>query len=458
LSAIALASVLVLFAAGCGDDDDDATTEESTTADTTETTDTTGGDTTSTSAATSAEPGASVDGTLTLGSLMPLTGDLQAYGPGMAAAVELAVEDINAAGGVLEQDVVLVSEDSGSDPTVAGPAADKLVTTENVDAIMGAAGSTETAQGVFPVATAAGRVACSGSATSPELTVAEDNGLFYRTTPSDRFQSQLLADNIAAEGYTSVAIVNRADDYGQAFADLTDEALTAAGAEVVASVAVDPDGTEFDADVQTVVDAAPEAVVLILFPEEGAPILSAMIEAGVGPADVPIYVTDGLATDELGASIDEANPAVVDGIIGTRPGASEEPTEFNTRLSEEKGVEEVTFAAQFYDCTILTALAAVSAGTDDPELIAAEAIEISRDGTKCTEYAECVALLEAGEDIDFDGITGFDLDDEGDPTAGTYEVWEFVDGAISSIETVTLTSDEGAEEGGDDTTTTTAAE
>lgn len=447
MGVVALASALVLFAGACSDDDDDAATD-----DTTETTADTSGDTTETTAGTDAEPGASVDGTLTLGSLMPLTGDLQDYGPGMAQAIELAIEDINAAGGVLDQDVVLVSEDSGSDPTVAGPAADKLVTTENVDAIMGAAGSTATLQGVLPNTSVAERVACSGSATSPELSFYEDDGLFFRTAPSDAFQSQLIADQMAAEGYASVAIVNRADDYGQAFADASAEYLEDAGAEVVASVAVDPEGTDFDADVQQVVDAAPDAVMLILFPEEGANILSSMIEAGAGPADLPIYVTDGLASDELGASVDEANPAAVDGIVGTRPGsAGEGPVAFNERL-QDAGITEVTFAAQFYDCTVATALAAVSAGTDDPRAIADALPDVTREGTKCFDFAECLALIDAGDDIDYDGVTGFDFDDEGETAFATYDLWEFTDGAISVLDTVTITAEE---DGGDDATETT---
>jgi branched-chain amino acid transport system substrate-binding protein len=453
MGALALTSALALFAGACSDDGDDNADTEDTTETTADTSDTTG-DTTETTAGTDAQPGDSVDGTLTLGSLMPLTGDLQDYGPGMAAAIELAVADINAAGGVLDQDVVLVSEDSGSDATVAGPATDKLVTTENVDAIMGAAGSAETLQGVLPTTTSAGRVACSGSATSPELTGFEDDGLFFRTAPSDAFQSQLIADQIASEGYGSVAIVNRADDYGQAFADAAATYLEEAGAEVVASVPVDPEGGgDYDADVQQVVDAAPDAVMLILFPEEGATILNAMIEAGAGPADLPIYVTDGLASDELGAAVDEANPAAVDGIVGTRPGSAE-PTDFNERLTAEGDVTEVTFAAQFYDCTIATALAAVAAGTDDPVAIAEELPGVTRDGTKCADFAECVALLDAGEDIDYDGVTGFDFDDNGEPAAATYELWEFVEGAISSIEVVTITGEGGAEEAPETTETT----
>jgi branched-chain amino acid transport system substrate-binding protein len=436
---VVLFSVLAVLAAACGDDDEGG--EGTTTTGGDETTSTTEGGGSTTTAASSV--GESVDGVLKIGAVLPQTGDLQPYGPGMLAAVELAVDDINAGGGVLGADVELLDEDSGTDPEIAGPAADKLVNTEEVDAIMGAAGSTETIQGVLPVTTAGGRLACSGSATSPELTLYEDDGLFFRTAPSDAFQSQLLADRITSEGYSSVAIMNRADDYGQAFADLTEQALTDAGAEVVASVPVDPEGTNFDADVEEVVSADPDAVVLILFPEEGAVVLSTMIENGLGPSDIPIYATDGLADDTLGAAVNEADPTVVDGITGTRPGAASEPTDFNARLESEKGVTETTFAAQFYDCTIVTALAAIAADTDDPQEIAAQITNVTTGGEKCTEFKQCADLLAAGTDIDYDGITGFDLDDIGEPTQGIYEVWEFADGGtISSISTETVAKEE----------------
>ena len=439
---IALVSVLALFAAACGDDDDDEAETDDTTSTTAGGTGTTEGDAATTTATPSA--GASVDGALKIGTAMPLTGDLAPYGPGMQAAVELAIDDINAGGGVLGADVELLSEDSGTDPDIAGPAADKLVNTENVDAIMGAAGTTETIQGVLPVTSAGARLACSGSATSPELTFYEDDGLFFRTAPSDEFQSRLLADLITGEGLSSVAIMNRADDYGQAFADLTEQVLTDAGAEVIASVPVDTaEGANHDADVDQILEAEPEAVILILFPAEGATILSRMIEQGIGPADLPIYATDGLADDTLGAAVSEADPTVVDGIIGTRPGASVEPTDFNARLESEKGITETTFAAQFYDCAIMTALGAIATDTDDPVEIAASLGDVTSGGTKCTAFDECAGLLADGEDIDYDGVTGFDLDEAGEPTQGVYEVWGFADGgAISSISTETMTKED----------------
>lgn len=421
---LALLMGFALIAAACSDDD--SSSGDSTTTSTTE-------------AADEPEPHASVDGVLALGSIMPLTGDLADFGPGMQAAVELAVEDVNAAGGVLDQDVTLESADSATDPDTTNTAATRLVGTENVDAVMGPAGSSVTLAGGIEPITGAGRLECSGSATGPQLTGISD--YFFRTAPSDLFQGQLLGDTVSADGHGTVAIVHRADDYGEALATAFDEAVTANGVEVVTTVPVDPEGTNFDADVQAVVDEAPDAVMVVAFPEEGAGILTAMIEQGAGPADLPVYATDGLASDELAAAVDPDDPSVIDGIVGTRPGSTEEPTEFNTRLSDEKGVDEVTFAAQFYDCTILTALAAVAADSDDPDLMSAEIVGLTAGDTECTSYADCKTALEAGDTIKYVGVTQFVLSDDREPNEGVYETWNFVGGLMETLSTETVTKE-----------------
>lgn len=385
-----------------------------------------------------AQTGPSVDGVLRLGSIMPLTGGLDDFGPGMSAAVELAVADINAAGGVFGRSVELLAVDSGTDPAVARAAAERLVATDRVDAIMGAAASGVTMAGVLPVTVPAGRVVCSGSATSPALAAFDDGGLFFRTAPSDAFQSVPLVDWIAADGHRRVAVINRADDYGQAFADLALGTLAKKGIEVVARVAVEPHANDFDAGVASVASASPDAVLLILFPEDGALILKSMIAHGIGPKDLAVYATDGLASDDLGAAVAPDAPAVVDGIKGTRPGAAEEPTRFNARLVAEKGVADVTFAGQFYDCTVAAALAALAAGSDDPAALATMLAEVSTGGTKCADFAACAKLIAAGEDVDFDGVTGFDLDQNGETAAGVYELWQFSGGAIAPIKTVVV--------------------
>lgn len=413
---------LSLVAAACsGDDEDDTTT-------------TTGAGDTTTTAESAGAVGASIDGVLKFGAILPQTGDLANFGPGMQAGVELAISDINAAGGVQDNPVELVSADSGTNPDIANTAAERLIGTEQVDAVLGAGASGVTLLGVIAPTVGAGRVQCSGSATSPVLTDFQDDGLFFRTAPSDIFQGQLLGDTVVADGFSSVAIANRADDYGQALADATAEALEGAGAEVVEQVAFDPDGTNFDAEVEQIASASPDAVVVIAFPEEGAQFLNTMIEQGVGPADTAIYVTDGLADDGLAESVAPGDPAVLEGVKGTRPSSVTPPTEFLERL----GVETSTFAPQFYDCAIVVALGAVAAGSDDPRAIADEINEISRDGTVCGDFAECAGLLAEGEDIDYEGLTSFDFDDEGETSRGVYEVFEYEGGALSTLDTVVV--------------------
>ena len=429
---LSVLTVLALVAAACGDDGED---EEA------------GGGTTETTEdeAAEAQVGASVDGTFKLGAILPQTGDLAQYGPGMLGAVELAVDDINAAGGVLGGNVELVSDDSATNPDVANTVAERFIGSERVDGVIGAAGSTVTLLGTIAPVTSAGRLECSGSNTAAALSLFEDDGLYFRTAPSDVFQSQLLANTIAADGYSSIAVVNRADDYGQGFADATGEALTEAGADIVASVPVDPGATNVDADVQQVVSADPDAVVLIMFPEEGSRFIAAMAEQGVGPAEMAIYVTDGLASDDLGAAVDPSNPAIVDGIKGTRPGSAEESaaaTEFAARLATEKGIDTTTFAPQFYDCTVLLALGAVAADTDDPQAIAEEIVGLTTEGTTCTAFAECRDLLEQGEDIDYEGLSFSALDDLGEPSEGVYELWQFEGPAITVLSTEVVRSEE----------------
>ena len=443
---LALLAVFALVAAACGDDDDSDDSPTSTVAD--------GGDEGDGGEGDEGEgdegdggdegaTGASVDGVLKLGALLPQTGDLAQFGPGMLGGVQLAVDDINAAGGVLGADVELVEADSASDPDQANQAAEQFINNDNVDAIMGAAASGVTLLGVIEPTVGAGRLECSGSNTTPELATYDDNGLYFRTAPSDSLQSVVLGDAIAADGYTNVAIIFRSDDYGQAFAELTEQQLESVGITVADSIGYNQDNPDFDADAQALAAIEGlEAIVAISFPEDGAALLNALIEQGVGPKDVPHYYTDGLASDDLAAAIDADDPTVIDGAKGTRPGAAEGGADvaeaFATRLADAKGVEETTFASNFYDCAITTALAAVVAETDDPVAMAAVLQDVTSGGEKCNSFADCLALHEAGTDFDYDGVTGFDLDENGEVATATYEYWEFVDGAMSVIDTTTL--------------------
>ena len=375
-----------------------------------------------------AAAGGGADGTLDLAYILPETGQLAFLGPPMIGAVELAVDDINAAGGVLGSDVTLATGDEAGDTTVATQTAQRLLG-EGVDAIVGAASSSMSLS-IIDAVTGAGVTQCSPSNTSATFTNYDDNGLYFRTAPSDALQGPVLANIVLADGFTNVALLARADDYGQGLLNVVADTFTEGGGTVAAEITYDPEAANFDAEVQQAIDSGADSVVLISF-DEAAQILSTMIENGVGPgSDIGVYGAESLKSTDLPSLVDENNPNVIDGLKGTAPGASPEAdSAFVDRLIEEKGVEDTLFAPEAYDCTVIIALAAQAAQSDAGTDIAAEMVNVTVDGTACATFEECSALLEEGEDINYNGVSGTtDFRSMGEPANGFYEVWEFVDG------------------------------
>lgn len=416
---VALVGALALLLGGCAQDDADD--EPADTTDTTDQDDEDGED----------DEQAESDG-LVLGSLLPETGDLAFLGEGMIAATELAVEDMNDADGVLGEDVELITADEGDEAATVQEGADRLIGND-VDGIIGAAASGQSLE-VIDTITGAGVAQCSGSNTSPTFTdLGED--LYFRTAPSDALQGPVLADLVVEQGHTDVAILARADDYGQGLADATEQALEGVGASVVAKEIYDPDTGTFDAEVSTVEEAGADAVVLVSF-EEGVSIMQNMIESGLGPDEVGIFGADGLRSEGLPEEVEPGNPNALDGMMGTapNPGADED---FLDRLREHAGgeLEETIFAAQKYDCAVLMGLGAIAADSTEGGDIAEQAVELTNGETECSSFEECKGLLEDGESIAYRGPSGLTaLTDVGDPESGEYEIWQFEDGELTSVE------------------------
>ena len=419
LRLVAVASVLALALAACGGDDDDD--------------DASSGSTSST-AAPAADRG-NVDGTLAIGALLPQSGDLAVIYDALHVPITMAIDEINAAGGVNDQQVTLADADDGTSPDVAAGGLDTLLTSDNVDAIIGPASST-TMEGIVDKVASNGVVTCSGSNTSAALTDAKDDGFYFRTAPPDKFQGPALAQLILSDGKTKVAILARNDSYGTGFADTLDQSLTDGGAEVTTNAPYDPAATDLSSDVQAAVATAPDAVVVIGFNDDGAKILKEMIAQGAGPDKVAIYTADGMQSSKFAASVDAANPAAIAGIKGTAPAAAPGGVTHPFIAAYAATGNDTIFSVYYYDCTMLIALAAQSAGSDDPAKIKDAMLEVSQGGTKCQAYADCLALLKAGEDIDYDGASGaVDLSDVGEPTNGVYDVWAYTaDGSYANVD------------------------
>lgn len=361
--------------------------------------------------------------TLVLGTLLPATGDLAFLGPPEFAGVELALQDIDAAGGVLGSPVTYIEGDSGDTTTdIASQTVDSQLA-QGVQAIIGAA-SSGVSLTVIDKITSNGVVQFSPANTAPILTTYPDNGLYFRNSPSDVLQGAVIAAQAIDSGITNLAVVARQDPYGEGLKDATVKEFTAAGGTVTSDLLYDPAAPSFEAEVAEIKAGNPEAVAVIGF-EETTKLMQEMIKQGVGPQEVQIYLVDG----NLSATAFENFPeGTMNGVIGTIPTGSVDLSEFNDALlAFEPTLTDFTYGAQSYDATVVIALAAEQAGCADGASIAANLPDVAGNGGEaCTTYAECLALVQAGTDIDYQGVTGsVDFNEFGDLAEGTISINEY---------------------------------
>ncbi|QBR90892.1 ABC transporter substrate-binding protein [Nocardioides euryhalodurans] len=406
------ASAIVLSACGGSDEPDEAADPN-------------------TSEETESEAAPTGDGTLTLGSLLPQTGDLAFLGPPEFAGVNLAVEDMNAAGGVLGQDVVNIEADSGDGtPDIAGAEVDKLFN-QDVDAIIGAAASGVSVS-VIDKITGNGTVHFSPANTAAGFDTYDDNGLYFRTAPSDRLQGQVLANLAVEDGFSNVAVMARQDFYGEGLAEQVQTTLEEKGATVAEYVLYAADAQNYTAEVNKIAAAKPDALVLVAF-EETTKIIPQLIAKGIGPQDIQIYFVDGNLADYSAENFD------LTGVKGTLPVSGDPDPGFNDRLLEiDPKLKDFSYGPQSYDAAMIIGLAAIAAGDDSGEAIGAEIINVTREGTQCSTFEECAQLLEDGEDIDYEGASGpTDMNDSGSPASGTIGINEYSKGnTYEQVDTV----------------------
>jgi ABC-type branched-subunit amino acid transport system substrate-binding protein len=407
IAAVAAASALVLAACGGSSDSEGAKKSDA--------------------------PAAKGDGTLTVGTLLPSTGDLAFLGPPEFAGVDLAVKDINAAGGVLGKDVAQAKADSGDGtPKIAPGSVDKLLAAKS-DVIVGAA-SSSVSLSVIDKIVGAGVIEFSPANTSTAFDTYDDKGLYFRTAPSDVLQGNVLGNLVLQDGAKNVAIIARQEAYGEALAENTAKTIEDQGGTVAAKVLYSVDATSYTSEIQKIKDAKPDAVVVIAF-NETTKIIPGLEAAGIGPKDVKTYFVDGNTADYS----KDFPKGTLKGVKATYPGA-ELKDDFKQRLLEvNPKLKDFTYGPESYDATILSALAAISAKSDDGVAISKALQKVSADGEKCSTFKDCVALLKDGKDIDYDGVSGpVDLNDTGSPSKATIGIFQYsADNTYKNLEYVT---------------------
>ncbi|MFI6497654.1 ABC transporter substrate-binding protein [Nonomuraea typhae] len=361
------------------------------------------------------------DGTLSLGTVLPQTGSLSYLGPPMFAGVDLAVKEINAAGGVLGKQISVAHTDSGDTTTqIAAQSSDSLLA-KKVDAIVGAAASSVSLT-ILDKITGSGTLMFSPSATGIELTNAKDDGLFWRTAPPDVLQGRVLGDLAVSQGDDTVAIVAMQDAYGSGLADSTEKAVLAGGGEVVEKILYDPKAADFSADVAKVKAKNPKGIVLIGFAETSK-LVQELVKQGLSSDKHHWYMVDGNLSNTNYLKFPKGT---MKGVKGTLPG-SEAPGPFQKRLlAVNPKLDVFSYGPEAYDAVNLIALAAELAKSDAGTAIAGKLAEVSKGGEKCSDFKTCAELLRAGKDVDYDGVSGpVEFNDAGDPATATIGIYQF---------------------------------
>ncbi|MCY3569415.1 MAG: ABC transporter substrate-binding protein [Chloroflexi bacterium] len=368
-------------------------------------------------------------GPLKIAFLGDLTGGLAEIGVEMRDGFLLAIEQINAAGGVFGQPVEFVIGDTNTDPTIAVEEARRMIEIEGAHVIVGAHSSTNSLAVAESITGPAGIPQISPASSSPQLAVAADNDFLFRATLNDKVQGPALAQLVSEQGYTNVGVIYRDDAWGQGIADSFAEAFVETWAGQVVMVAVAPQQTTYLSEIQRSLRNEPEALVMLAYVPEGTIILRESIENGLhdrfvfGPTSRNFDLIDAIGAEHL-ADMPGTAP-------GTAPGTESALLWESAFIDEYERQYAYPYTKQAYDAAVAFALAAEAAGSTDGAAIRDQLRRIGgAPGQVVLADVGSIRLgLEAarnGEDIDYEGAAqSLEWDENGDLARGFVGIWRF---------------------------------
>jgi branched-chain amino acid transport system substrate-binding protein len=371
-------------------------------------------------------PAQAADSELKIGAIIPLTGSLSFLSPPEIAGLHMAVDEINAAGGVLGKKVSLSIQDSGDGTTlnIADQSATKALASK-VDVVIGAAASGVTRHIINKI-TGAKVVQISMSNTAPDLSTWKDGGYYFRTAPSDLLQGKIIANQILQDASKNVAIVYVDNSYGNGLMGVAKSTLEKGKAKVTTF-----SFKEADTNPASTVDAAlatdPDAVLLISY-DEAKRVVPLFKSKGFNGSN--IYFVDGNLSDYS----KESFASYLNGAKGTLPGKALS-SGFKSKLAAVykaktgKTLTEYSYGAETYDAVLLAAIAAQSAKDASGVGIKKELTNISLTGagkTTVSTFKAALAALKAGKKVNYDGVSGpVEFDKNGDPTGAFIGIYRF---------------------------------
>lgn len=387
-------------------------------------------------AATAALAGSAWAEEVKVGILIGFTGPIESLAPAMAAAAEMAMKEVSDSGKFLNgSTMVPVRADSTCGDSAAGTAAaERLVTSDLVKGIVGGDCSGVTGAVLQNVARPNGMVMISPSATSPALSTAEDDGLFFRTAPSDAREGEVMAEILVEKGVQSIALTYTNNDYGKGLAEAIATSFTAKGGTVTINAAHEDGKADYSAEVAALASAGGDILVVAGYLDQGG---KGIIQASL---DTGAFATFGLPGGMIGDSLPEAIGAGLNGSYGQIAGSDSQGAAKFEEMAAAAGFDGTSaYSPESYDAAALIALAMAAAGSTDPKVYKDKVLEVANgpadgSGEKIYpgELAKGLELIAAGTAIDYEGATAVTLIGPGE-SAGRYRVIEVKDGKNETV-------------------------
>ncbi len=367
-----------------------------------------------------------------IGILLGFTGPIESLTPGIGSGAELAIQEVSDSGALLDGATVsgIRADSTCIDAAAATTAAERLVTADQVNAIMGADCSGVTGAVLQNVARPNGIVMISPSATSPGLSTAEDDGLFFRTAPSDARQGQVMTDVIMDRGIKSVALTYTNNDYGKGLADSFQAAFEAAGGEVTINAPHEDGKADYSAEVGALAAAGGDVLVVAGYIDQGG---RGIIQGSLDSGAFDMFVLpDGM----IGESLPQAIGPDLDGSFGQAPGTDSPGLAKFTELASAAGFDgSAPFVGEAYDAAALILLAMQAAGSSSSQDLKEQVMNVANAPGEMIypgELAKGLEILAGGGDVDYVGASAVEMIGGGE-SAGNYREIEIQDGALQTV-------------------------
>lgn len=366
-----------------------------------------------------------------LGIIYGFTGPIESLTGSMAAASEAAIDEVNASGLFLDgAKVSSVRADSTCiDAAAATAAAERLVTSDKVNGILGGDCSGVTGAILSNVAVPNGIVMISPSATSPALSTVDDKGLFFRTAPSDAREGEIAADIMTERGIKTAALTYSNSDYGKGLAEAIQKAFEAKGGKITISAAHEDGKADYSAEVASLASAGGDILIVAGYVDQGGSgVIRAAIDTG---AFTKFELPGGMISDTLTQNVPEG----LNGSFGQVPGNDSPGLKTLGEMSGGKFDVSSPYTPESYDAAALMLLAMQAAKSSKSADYGPKIMDLANaPGEQIFpgELAKALQIIKDGGDIDYQGASAVELIGPGE-SAGNYREIEVKDNKIETV-------------------------